>query len=114
VADAVGYSYSDQGHGFWVLYFPTADKTWVFDVATQTWHERGFWNAPIAKYNAHRSWNHQYAFGKHLVGDWKTGNVYEMSINALDDFGNPIGGYAEHPSWPLKASACSTPSCRLT
>jgi hypothetical protein len=90
VADAVGYSYSDQGHGFWVLYFPTADKTWVFDVATQTWHERGFWNAPIAKYNAHRSWNHQYAFGKHLVGDWKTGNVYEMSINALDDFGNPI------------------------
>jgi hypothetical protein len=90
VADAVGYSYSDQGHGFWVLYFPTADKTWVFDVATQTWHERGFWNAPIAKYNAHRSWNHQYAFGKHLVGDWKTGNVYEMSITILGDLSDVI------------------------
>lgn len=80
IADAIGYAYQDQGHSFWVIYFPSADKTWVYDVATNLWHERGKWEANLGKFTAHRSRNYMFWQGKHLVGDWKTGNVYEMSI----------------------------------
>lgn len=88
INDAIGYSYQDQGHSFYVLYFPTADATWVFDVASNMWHERAFLNLGV--FEAHHSRNHTYVFGKHLVGDWKSGNIYEMSISIFDDDGSEI------------------------
>jgi len=88
IADAESYTYQDKGHIFWVIYFPTANKTWVYDVATQLWHERGFWNA--GSFTAHRSRWHVFVFGKHLVGDWNSGSIYEMSDAFLDDFGNAL------------------------
>jgi len=90
VSNAVGYSYQDQGHGFYVLYFPSPSATWVYDVATGMWHQRGFWNAGIGQFQAHHSQCHTFNFGKHLVGDWSSGKVYNMSINLYDDAGNPI------------------------
>lgn len=98
ISDAVGYGYQDQGHSFYVLYFPTANHTWVYDVATGLWHERGFWNARAGVFTAHRSQCHTSNFGKHLVGDWESGNIYQMAIPVVSgsawafatDFGNPI------------------------
>lgn len=90
IDDAVGYSYQDQGHSFWVLYFPTANKTWVLDAATGQWHERGYWNAVNGIFTAHRSQNHIFAFGKHLVGDWASGKIYRMGIDLYTDSENPI------------------------
>ena len=40
ISDAQGWTYQQRGHTFYVLKFPTADKTWVFDESTQIWHER--------------------------------------------------------------------------
>lgn len=37
---AVGWSYYEQGHLFYVLGFATARKTFVYDVNTNLWHER--------------------------------------------------------------------------
>lgn len=88
--NVVGYSYQDQGHGFYVLYFPTPSATWVFDVATGMWHQRAYWNAATAMFTAHHSQNHAFAFGKHLVGDWSSGKIYNMNITFYDDDGNPI------------------------
>lgn len=90
IDDAVGYSYQDQGHSFYVLSFPTASKTWVYDAATGMWHERGFWNSTAGIFTQHRAQYHTKNFGMHLVGDPTTGSIYEMSINVPDDFGNPI------------------------
>lgn len=90
ISDAVAYPYQDQGHSFWVIYFPTANKTWVYDAETQQWHERGFWKQISGIYTAHRSQNHIFAFNQHLVGDWASGNIYTMSINTYTDAGNPI------------------------
>lgn len=83
--DAVGYTYQDQGHNFWVLYFPSGNATWVFDAATGLWHRRSFLNN--GKMDAHLSQNHMYLFGKHLVGDRQSGKIYDMSINYYDDAG---------------------------
>ena len=94
-SDAVGYSYRDQGHTFWVLRFPSANggvgATWVYDTATQMWHERGFWSQQGATgYSAHLAGCHCAAFNTHLVGDWNSGNLYAMDIAYLDDNGNVL------------------------
>jgi hypothetical protein len=89
-ADAVCYAYQDQGHTFYVMNFPTAQKTWVYDCATQMWHERGFWNKVAGSFTQSRAGFHTFNFGMHLVGDPTTGAVYQQSINILSDFGNEI------------------------
>lgn len=89
-ANLVSYSYQEEGHLFWVNYIPGTDCTWVYDVAQSLWHKRAQWNADSLGYTPHRSWNHIYAFGKHLVGDWKTGTIFEMSRTFLDDDGSII------------------------
>src|ERR1700691_5770317 len=88
IADAIAYTYQEEGHTFLVLYFPTANATWVYDAATQLWHRRGFWSGGF--YTADRSRCFAYAFNMRLVGDWASGNVYQQSIQIATDFGNPI------------------------
>ena len=96
ISNAVGYTYQDQGHIFWVIRFPSANVTWVYDFASSLWHKRLFFQN--GQYTAHRSTSHCYVFGKHLVGDWASGNIYEMSIDLLDDFGNPIRWLRRSPT----------------
>jgi hypothetical protein len=82
--DAIGYSYQQDGHSFYVLTFPTAQATWVFDVATGAWHERAYWDG--VQYRRHRS-NCQANFaGQVLVGDWENGNVYALDMTWHKDF----------------------------
>lgn len=90
IANLAAYTYQQGGHLFWQLYIPGTDCSWVYDVSESMWHKRAEWLAESATFGPHRSWNHVYAFGKHLVGDWKTGNLYELSLNNYDDFGNLI------------------------
>jgi hypothetical protein len=82
INDCVTYAYQDQGHTFVQFNFPTANATWDYDIATKMWHERAFFNATTGLYSAHKSWNHAFAFGKHLVGDPQSGNIYQMEIPA--------------------------------
>lgn len=90
IADAVCFAYQEDGHTFYVMNFPTAQKTWVYDCATQQWHERGFWNSQPGVFTQHRAGFHTFNFGMHLVGDPTTGAVYQQSISIYSDFGNPI------------------------
>lgn len=78
ISNLVSYSYQDGGHLFWMLYIPGTDCTWCYDVAESLWHKRGEWHPDTATFGPHRSWNHVYAFGRHLVGDWESGNLWEM------------------------------------
>jgi hypothetical protein len=66
--DAIGWTYVDGGHSFYVLLFQDADETWVYDMATDLWHERGCWDSVKGQFNAHRGRVHAFGFNKHLVG----------------------------------------------
>ena len=92
-SDAVGYSYQENGHTFWVIYFPSANATWVYDVATSYWHKRGSYNTQSGIYSADRSMSHTFSNGTHMVGDWATGNIYEQSTQFYQDNGTPLRGY---------------------
>ena len=98
ISKLTSYSYQDGGHLFWVLYVPNTDCSWVYDVSEGLWHKRAEWHPETGTYGPHRSWNHVYAFGKHLVGDWETGNLYEMSLNYLDDNGATIRRLRRSPT----------------
>jgi hypothetical protein len=41
IADAIGFCYTQAGHVFYVLTFPSGNATWVYDLTTGLWHERG-------------------------------------------------------------------------
>lgn len=84
------YAYVDAGHIFWVLYVPSSSWSWVFDVVEGLWHKRASWNPQTATFGPHFSWNHSYAFGMHLVGDWNSGNLYQMSMANFQDNGSNI------------------------
>lgn len=83
--DAIGYTYQQDGHAFYVLVFPDAKTTWVYDVSTGAWHERASWidNA----FDRHRG-NCQMAFADEIaIGDFENGNVYAFDLDVYDDNG---------------------------
>ena len=85
IADAIAYTYQQEGHAFYVLTFPTGNATWVYDVSTQVWHERaGFANGDFMR---HRS-NCQCNFGGNIiVGDFESGNIYRFDLDVYADNG---------------------------
>lgn len=86
MSDAVAYTYQQDGHAFYVLNFPSANTTWVYDVATGAWHERaGFLNGVFTR---HRS-NCQMSFNNEIVvGDYQNGNIYAFDLNVYADNGS--------------------------
>lgn len=89
IDDAIAYTYQQEGHAFYVLTFPTGNATWVYDAATDLWHERAY-RTDDGELNRHRS-NCQATFaGLTLVGDWETGAVYSMALDTFTDAGATI------------------------
>jgi hypothetical protein len=89
VDDAVGYAYQQSGHSFYVLTFPTAGKTWCYDLATQAWHERAYLGTD-GSLERHRGERHCYWQGMHLLSDYASGNLYRIDVDSLTDNGRPI------------------------
>ena len=85
LSDAIAYTYQQDGHTFYVLIFPSANTTWVYDASTQAWHERaGFTNGDFTR---HRS-NCQVAFNNEIiVGDYANGKVYAFDLDVYADDG---------------------------
>ena len=89
ISDAVAYTYQEQGHYFYILTFTSANTTWAYDIGLQQWHERAYFNPISSAYERHRAQTHIFAFGKHLVGDYENGKIYEQSLSIYDDDGVP-------------------------
>jgi hypothetical protein len=86
ITDAVAYTYQQDGHSFYVLNFPSANITWVYDVATQAWHQRAGWLNN--QFTRHRG-NCQMAFnGQIVVGDYLTGQIYAYDPTVYTEAGN--------------------------
>ncbi len=86
MSDALAYTYQQDGHSFYVLIFPTANTTWVYDVSTTSWHERaGWYNGSFLR---HRS-NCQMSYNSEIiVGDYENGNLYSFDLMNYTDNGS--------------------------
>lgn len=88
LTDAYCLTYQQNGHLFYCLTFPSAGKTWVFDLATQLWHERSSRipdptqpeTAPISYVDgAWRARCHAYFAGLNLIGDSRGPTISRLS-----------------------------------
>ena len=93
ISNAVGYSYAENGHNFYVLSFP-GGRTFAADFSCPDasgrpmWHERGLGSTLAGLSN---SWLfHAWATGQHFVAGDNTANVYVSSLATYQDSGNPI------------------------
>jgi hypothetical protein len=87
ISDALAYTYQQEGHSFYVLIFPTANATWVYDVSTQMWHERaGFVNGAFTRHRSNCQCNFE---GNTVVGDFQNGNIYTFDLDIYADNSQP-------------------------
>ncbi len=85
IEDAIGWTMSLRGTNMYCLTFPNAQKTWI-------WPREGEWFEWSFGIDGKRSLanSYSYAYRKHLVGDFRSGNIYELDFNAFDDNGSEI------------------------
>lgn len=91
IDDAIGYSYTENGHVFYILYFPTANQTLAYDDTTGMWHKRGFWNTQTGQYDAHLGQCYAFAFGLDLIGSRNSPTIYNQTSNYYQDDVSPNG-----------------------
>jgi len=87
--DAIGMTYQILGHVFYVLTFPTANKTWVYDKVEGLWHELA-WIDDNGQEHRHRANCMAFAYGKNLCGDWQNGNLYAIDPDNFTDNGQVV------------------------
>jgi len=89
IDDAIAFGYQDNGHLFYVITFPDADKTLVYDLAQDAWHERASWRRqdPQGSYINGRFKGNCYSFlaGQQIVGDYSNGKLYIQDSNVYTE-----------------------------
>lgn len=74
LSEAVAFVYQQSGHTFYSLTIPGLDTTFVYDTATNFWHERRSYRNGV--WGAYRVGFHALAFGLNIAGDIDNGNLY--------------------------------------
>lgn len=87
--DAIGLLILWEGHLWYILTFPTASKTWVYDLASQQWHELTYTDND-GNESRWRGMSHAFAYGHHVIGDYANGKLYVLDGDAYTDAGQPI------------------------
>jgi len=83
-------SFNEGGHKF--VAFTFDDNTWVYDIATQLWHERVSFNLP--------NWRPLFilrAFDMWIVGDFYTNTIGVLDPNMFAEFGETLRCSATSP-----------------
>jgi hypothetical protein len=79
ITDARAFIYQQEGHVFYVLNFPTAGATWVFDEATGMWHERAelLADGSLGQYPINSAC---VAYGINIFQDAQDGSLYTPNL----------------------------------
>jgi len=90
ISDAYGFAYQENGHAFYIITFPTDKKTWCYDMTTEMWHERSFFNPKTCRNEHHRALSYCFFNGMQLVGDRQNGRIYQLTADSNTDDGLTI------------------------
>lgn len=85
ISDAFSFVIQWKSHTWYVLTFPSANATWVYDSSEKTWFEWNSWELGRLRYNTHTLFNN-----KHYMGDYATGKVYVLDDSTYTENGNII------------------------
>lgn len=89
VDDAIGVTYQYRGHNFYKIHFPTADRTWGYDLSTEQWHEDAFFDTNGVQHRSKVLYVVE-AYNRLLGLGWNDGTLYELDQNTFTDDGIPI------------------------
>ena len=78
VTDAYAYQIIDKGYLMYVITFPSAEKTWVFDLSTGLWHERAFFNTTTDTFEQDLGVVSATLNNFWFIGDRKSGKIYHL------------------------------------
>jgi len=84
--DAVGFTYTQEGHQFYVLTFMSGDKTIVYDLTTGMFHERATRDALL---NIDHRWAPIYAafaYGNTFVGNLLEPQLMSLSLDKYSEW----------------------------
>jgi len=79
--DAKAYTYSQDGHFFYVLVLP--EITWVYDAVTKEWHERQTYGS-----DTYLPGSHARAFTLELVGNSTTNEIGQLDNEVYAEWGD--------------------------
>lgn len=82
VDDARAFGVSIKGHLWYVLTFPTASATWLYDASTGEWHERASYG--LSRWRACAS---AVCYNKTYVQDYETGKVGYLDGSSAAEWG---------------------------
>ena len=85
VDDAIAFTCQMDGHLWYILYLPENDTHLVYDVASGQWSEWAQWDDRAMVWIPFQGRCHCWAYGKHLVGDRKSGVIYDLSFDYYAD-----------------------------
>jgi len=74
VSDAISMSYTQDGHKFYILTFPSENKTYSYDILTKMWSKRSSFT--INRWRANDICDFA---GYQLVGDFENGKIYYIN-----------------------------------
>ena len=90
-SDAVGFSYQQEGHTFYILNFIQSNRTFVYDLNNAKWHERSTRDQLL---NVANRWEPLYAifaFNQVLVGALNNPRLLTLSLDKFTEWdGRPI------------------------
>jgi hypothetical protein len=91
VKDAFAFLLERNGHIFYVITFPANDRTWVYDITTNLWHEwRSLRTTDVLIPNQtilgrFRGNCHTVFDGEDLIGDSRSGKIFKLSESSYKD-----------------------------
>lgn len=88
--DCVGYTYAQAGHTFYVMQFPVADKTLVYDLVTQAWHIRTSLDNNTGEMHAWTGLYSTFNWSKNIIGHTYYSSYFELSTTYYQN-DNPNG-----------------------
>lgn len=88
--DAFAFTYSEEGHEFYVLTFPTGDETWCYDLNEGMWHQRAGFDSATGTFHRDRANCASNFGGKRIVGDALNGSLWEFSRSYYVDGDTPL------------------------
>jgi len=77
VDDAIGYCLTFENQNFYLLIFPTVNKSWCYSESSGQWFE--------LNKDRYIGSSYAYAFRKNLIADYRNGNIYELDIDTYSE-----------------------------